>query len=158
MQPQGVELTQAEAAQIVLGLYAALRADDIDAVKRWCHADFVFTSNAHPGRYGQVVEQVGPENIKPYRDLVERYWETLDKVEGPPRPPLLGVGEPSERGHVFNVYIRVKMLHRQTRQIFEGTKRQVWIIQHGKISAMAQFLDKDMINAMLKLAEAEALI
>jgi ketosteroid isomerase-like protein len=139
-----------------MALYAALRADDIDAVKRCCHPEFVFTSNAHPGRYGEVVEQVGLEHIKPYRELVDRYWEILDKVEGPPRPPLLGLGEPSERGHVFSVILRVKMKHRQSRRIFEGTKRQVWVIQHGQICAMAQYLDKPMIDAMLRLADLEA--
>jgi ketosteroid isomerase-like protein len=144
-----------QATEIIFRMYDALRVNDYETVQRLCHEDFVFSSNAHPGRFGEVVEHVGTASVGPYRAMVAELWETLDKVEGPPRTPELGPGEFGDRGFVFNVYVRLKLRHRASGRVFEGTKRQEWVVQNGKIAAMAQYLDKDLIGCMLELAECE---
>jgi ketosteroid isomerase-like protein len=135
------------AASIIEEIYAKIRSGTLESVL-WCfHPDFVFSSNAHPEKFGEVVAMVGTDHIIPYLERVRSVWD-VDKSPGRPKLPVLDPGEPAERGHVFNVGVRVRMTHRVTGELFVGTKRQEWVIQNGKVAAMSQFLDRDVINVI----------
>jgi ketosteroid isomerase-like protein len=136
---------------VLQSLYAALTRGDIAGALAWCHKDIVFTSNVHPELGDRPVELVGAAAIRDYLALVKSRWE-VDKAPGKPKPLDLQPGEPREGGTVYNVTVRVSMRHRETGEIFVGSKRQEWVISNGRVSAMAQYLDRDKIMALQQLA------
>jgi hypothetical protein len=142
-----------EPSELVEAVYRALSAKDYDTVKILCHDDFVFTSNAHPEKLDCPVQHTGPANVRAYLELVRANWIIVQKQPGAPKPQALVERHPAERGYVYNVTVQVHMINRNSLLEFKGTKRQEWLIQDGKVSAMSQWLDCKQIDAMKSVPE-----
>lgn len=128
---------------IIEAIYAARRANDQDAMKRLQRDDIVFTFNADPDRPGSGERLVGSEAIFEHFGRVDAHWQLLEHVIG----PLLG------DGMVYNRSIRIKMRHRATGQLLDGTKRHVITVLDDKIAAITEHLDHELIQAILRFED-----
>ncbi len=135
-------------AGLVAATYAAVNARDYDTLRLLCYPDFVFSCNVDPEKLNSPVQIVGPENIRLHLQRVRKNWEILQNEAGIPKERMLEKREPRERGYLYVVTLQIHIRNRHTGLEYTGTKRQEWLIQDGKISAMAEWLDCKQIDSM----------
>ncbi len=135
-------------SELITAVYAALRTRDYDTLKTLCHQDFVFSCNVHPVKLDCAVHNVGADKIREFLELVKQNWEVLSNKPGAPKPQVLEQRHPQEQGYVYNVTVKIHMRNRLSGLEFAGSKRQEWLIQDGRVSAMSEFLDIQQIDAM----------
>ena len=123
---------------IIEASYVARRDKDDAALRRLHHDDMVFTFNADPDCIGSGQRLEGMDAIFAHFARVAQHWDLLEHVPG----PILG------SGFSYNRIIRSKLRHRATGQILEGTKRHVITVLDGKIAAIEEYLDRNLIQAI----------
>lgn len=139
--------TMSNPVETVLSVFDARRAGDTVKVYALCAEAFTFTCNADPDKVGSGTTRIGWAAVHGHLAQVAEYWEQLDSR-------IQSIGVDSDNAERVIVQISFKLLHRASRDVLEGVKRQEWYVRDGIATRMDEILDAGTIHAFQRYAES----
>lgn len=129
---------------VVKGLVAAWTLQDVDATLAYIHEDADYSLNNGTDPEPSAVVFKGRHDIGRVLQRFCQDWDILRYSAG----PWLDDGT-TLRGQVAFSY-----RHRESGEVFEGTKRIVWRVDGRKVVACDEYIDGALLTAFLRMARS----
>lgn len=139
--------------ELIEVMYEARRRRDIDAMFALCSDAVVYSCNIDPDKPGSGNTMIGKAQNRAHIALIDAIWEPLSTSIGPlraaSRPDLADTT-------IVRAVITFSMRHKPSGQVLDGTKTHEWTVRDGKVVSMCETLDRQLINAFMRMTEWSA--
>jgi ketosteroid isomerase-like protein len=131
---------------VIRAVYVARRRNDLAGMMALCHPSISFTFNVDPDKIGSGTTYIGVAASLEHLARVAAVWEQIHH----------DVTSLNEEGDTVRANVTFSMRYRETAQILEGTKRQIWTVRHGVVTRLDETLDRDYIQAFMLMTSTAA--
>lgn len=132
---------------IVNEIYRARAAGDRIKMMALCSEQMTFSFNADPDKIGDGTTLIGWQAMHEHFGRIRLHWDDLDSQ-------VLKVTVDHHMPEQINAQVRFTLRHRASGEVFDGVKRQEWIVRAGIVTRMTEYFDTKMIHAFQRLAAA----
>jgi ketosteroid isomerase-like protein len=135
-----------EPLTIVNDMYRARAAGDRIKMMALCSEQMTFSFNADPDKIGHGTTFIGWQAIHEHFARIRQHWDELDSE-------ILKISADRDTPGQINAQVRFTLRHRASGEVFDGVKRQEWIVRDSIITRMTEYFDTNMLHAFQRFAE-----